>query len=137
MKYIILISVFYLYAFNSFCQEIKPIKLSKENYVHRKKVFHIIGYSLLGTSAILFARGEYLAKKQRDAYPNGLLNLDGLGEDIWGGITGLASIPFFVIAAHYKNKVLYYSLDKNNGLILQHANLVAVAQPTVTIKLNF
>lgn len=137
MKSIILLFVFSLIISDSFCQEFKAPKFSKEQYVHKKKVFNIIGYGLLGTSAILFTKGSILAKRQRKANPNATWNLDGLGEDILGGISALSSIPFFLLAAHYKNKAVSFSVNNENSLRLQQNNLVLTAQPTLTLKVVF
>ena len=137
MKCIILLIVFFLIFLHSFCQENKLPKFSTEQYVHKKKVFNIIGYSLVGVSAFSFVKGSILAKRQRQANPNTTWNLDGLGQDILGGISGLASIPFFLIASHYKRKAVLVSISKENNVILQQTNLVFTAQPTLTLKLNF
>ena len=134
MKSIILLFVFSLIISDSFCQK---KKLPKEQYVHKKKVFNIIGYSLLGTSAILFTKGSILAKRQRKTNPSATWNLDGLGEDILGGISGLASIPFFLIASHYKNKAVSLSINNENNLMLQENNLVFKTQPTLSLKVIF
>ena len=137
MRLIILLFVFSLIFLDSFCQENKLPRCSKEQYVHKKKVFNIIGYSLLGTSTVLFVKGSILAKTQRKAKGNSALNWDGLGEDILGGISGLASIPFFLLASHYKNKAVSLSIHKENNLMLQQNNLVFTTQPTFTLKVIF
>jgi hypothetical protein len=137
MKHIILAFCFSFIISSAFSQSIKTPKFSKEKYQHKKRVFNIIGYSLLGTSAFLFIKGSVLAKRQRANSPDAFLNLDGLGESIMGGVAGVASVPFFLIAAHYKNKMASFSFKTDQTFILQQNNLVQSAQPTITLKLNF
>lgn len=137
MKHIILAFCF-SYIFSSvFSQSIKTPKFSKEKYQHEKRVFNTIGYSLLGTSAFLFIKGSLLAKRQRANSPDAFLNLDGLGESIMGGVAGVASVPFFLIAAHYKNKMASFSFKTDQTFILHQNTLVQSAQPTIILKLNF
>lgn len=137
MKLIIFTLVFSVILQNAFSQSFTTPKFSKENYKHKKRVFNVIGYSLLGTSAFLFVKGSVLAKKQRLSNPNTSFNLDGLGETIMGGITGLVSVPFFLIAAHYKNKIASFSLKTDQASILQKNTFVHNAQPTISLKFNF
>jgi hypothetical protein len=137
MKSIILSFGFSLIVFNAISQEFKAPKFSKQKYIQKKRVFNIIGYGLLGTGAFLYIRGSVLAKKQRNANPNGLLNLDGLSEQIVGGISGLASVPFFLVVAHYKNKAVSLSVNNEHNFMLQQNALVKTTQPTFTLKFNF
>jgi hypothetical protein len=137
MKTFILSFCFSLFIGTTFSQNIKTPKFSKENYKRKKRVFNTIGYSLLGTSAFFFVKGSVLAKKQRINSPNDTWNLDGIGETIVGAISGLASVPFFLIAAHYKNKLVFFSVNNNRTVMLQQNTLVHNTQPTISLKFNF
>ena len=117
----------------SFCQEFNnPSKFSKENYLHKKKVSKVIGYSLLGTSVILFATGVDAANKGSES-----IGVAGFWSYIFGLGSGIISIPFFILGSHYKYKASKFSIKNENAFILQHNILSLTSQPSLSLKISF
>ena len=131
MKLIILILTLSFFINQSFSQDIKPVKNYKQNFKVKKKVFNIMGYSLLGTGAVLLVQGQILSDRQRKSSPNSIFNLDGIGETIFGLGSCLLSVPFFVIGDYYKYKAAKITISNESSFILKQNNLSLTSQPTI------
>lgn len=113
MKKIQLILIFSALAFISYSQPGNPsIPLTKQDYLKKSKHQKTAGWLLLGGGTIAWVVGVSKYMNQND-------NKDGGGEAamVIGGIAGLSSIPFFIMASKNKKKAI--SLSFKNQIIPQ------------------
>ena len=138
MRHIILILTLSFFINESFCQKVKkPFKFTKEQYLKKRKTNNIIGYTYLGTGAVLFSTGIILSDREAKKYPNRTLKFDGIVEMFLGVVSGLVSVPFFLVANQYKYKAFKLSMSNENASILRQNNLSSTSQPTISLKISF
>lgn len=131
MKIIILFLSCMIFYYSSFSQNSPSKELSRENYLHKSKVTRIIGYSFLGTGAVLIITGSIIDQVKKPEL------WAGSGYEFIGISSTLVSIPFFISSSKSKRKALLFTLDtRKNVTYIQNIALQFV-QPTVTFKIFF
>ncbi len=130
MKKVLFILFFSALAFTAFSQPGNPsTPLTKQDYLQKSKKQKTTAWILLGGGTIAWLAGASKYMNQND-------DIDGGGEAamVIGGIAGLSSIPFFIMASKNKKKAI--SLSFKNQMIPQLQKNSVTNKPVLSFNLK-
>ena len=124
------------FTINSFSQEEKAPKLSKDYYLKKSRAQKTVGWILLGTGVGIAAYGLITINSYTDNEgPLGTQNYTGALIAIGGGVISAFSIPSFISSAKNKRKAATVSFTNQKILWYQKNNIGFIKQPSVKIKI--
>jgi hypothetical protein len=110
--------------------------ISKEKYLHKSKVIRMIGFVFLGAGITFLEAGSILYSRQAKANPGGF-NFAGMDETVLGYMSLTASIPFLIIAYHFKRKSMKIALNNNQYMMPGSKSVAYKSQPSLSLKIIF
>jgi hypothetical protein len=137
MKYVLIFIVIFSFTTSIFAQLDSIKKTQLNTYLKKNKIRNVTGFSLLGVATAFFIKSELLSRKQKRESPNCLVCVAGLEYQIGGYLATISSIPFFVYGSKNKRKALALNVGTKNTTFLQYNKFEEVAQPTVSVTINF
>ena len=132
MKKIIVLVIFSALAISAFSQQSKlSATLTKQDYLKKRKTQTTIAWVLLGGGTIAWLAGVSKYMNQND-------NKDGGGEAamVIGGVAGLSSIPFFIMASKNKKRAASVSFKMEQSPYLKVTKTGYAYFPAVSYRLN-
>ena len=132
MKKIIFLFIVLINADSSFSQQINPsTTFTKQDYQKKAKHQEIVALCLGGGGFLIWGAGVSKYMNQDD-------NIDGGGEAamVIGGLSCLASIPFFIIASKNRKKARLMTFNNQRVPHLQNNSFVYRAVPSLTFKIS-
>ena len=119
-------------SINLFSQQITPAPtLLKQDYLKKNKHQKTTAWILLGGGTVAWLAGASKYMNQND-------DIDGGGEVVMvvGGLAGLSSIPFFIMASKNKKKAMSFSFKNGTMPQLQKNNFAYRPIPSLTMKIT-
>lgn len=119
-------------ADSAFSQQTNPSPaLTKQDYLKKSKNQKIVAFSLAGGGIVVWLAGVSKYMDQDD-------NVDGGGEAamVIGGVSPLASIPFFIASSKNKKKAMRISFKIQTVPHFQNSSFVYRRIPSLALKIE-
>lgn len=136
MKKTITFLMLLLFAVNAFSQTIPNNEFSKEYYLKKSKNQKTTGWILLSGGTIMTVVG--VIGFSDSLYSNSNSTTDAYGFIMLGGVvSGLGSIPFFIMSGNNARKAATISLINQPVFSPIQGSLVLNSQPALSVKITF
>ncbi|MFV5686366.1 hypothetical protein ACM55I_13060 [Flavobacterium sp. GB2R13] len=136
MKKTITFLILFLFTVNAFSQTIPNNEFSKEYYLKKSKNQKTTGWILLSGGTIMTVVGAIGFSDSW--YSNSNATADAYGFIMLGGVvSGLGSIPFFIMSGNNARKAATISLINQPVFSPMQGSLVLNSQPALSLKITF
>lgn len=139
MKKIILLLTVALLTFKTFSQTIQPAH-SKNYYLQKSINQKTTAWVLLGGGTLMAVVGGISFSNNFDVLGSNSSNsgADAGGFLFVGGVLAdIASIPFFISAAHNRRRAAMFVFNHQNNYMIVHNRTVLKTQPAISLKIGF
>lgn len=137
MKATISFAISLMFFASSFCQQKTAQHSTKENYLHNSKVLSTIGFVFLGTGVLLEAGGLIFFPNRNINPYQPRPNLGLLVFELAGLSSASTSVPFFIVAYHFKRKAIAITMGYQKNVLLRQRTIAQISQPAITLKFTF
>ncbi|MFV5702655.1 hypothetical protein ACM55F_12360 [Flavobacterium sp. XS2P12] len=136
MKKTITFLILLLFTVNAFSQTIPDNEFSKEYYLKKSKNQKTTGWILLSGGTIMTVVG--VIGFSDSWYSSSNATTDAYGFIMLGGVvSGLGSIPFFIMSGNNARKAATISLINQPVFSPMQGSLVLNSQPALSVKITF
>jgi hypothetical protein len=136
MKKIILLLIVSLLTFKTFSQTIQPAH-SKDYYLQKSKKQKTTAWILLGGGTLMAVVGGISFSNNFDVFSSNS-GTDASGFIFLGGVLAdIASIPFFISAAHNKRTAAMIVLNHQNNYMIVQNRAILKTQPAISLQFRF
>lgn len=136
MKKTITFLMLFLFSVNAFNQTIPNNEFSKEYYLKKSKNQKTTGWILLSGGTLMTVVG--VIGFSDSWYSSSNSTTDAYGIIMLGGVvSGLGSIPFFIMSGNNARKAATISLINQPVFSPMQGSLVLNSQPALSVKITF
>ncbi len=133
MKQLIIFFIFTAIAFSSFSQPGSPAPvLTKQDYLQKSKKQKTTAWVLVGGGTVMWLVGvsKYMNQDNNEGGTKGKPAM------LIGGVSVLASIPFFIASSKNKKRATAVSFKMERLPVIQQRNLVTHSYPALSLKIS-